>query len=233
MLSGVVQLVGGVMALIFGAGTHFDICSTTGVPTSMVWFWREKKMKEKGYVLWMKMQEKGRVLEQRVYYSTTILELFRHYASFFNEFITGYILAEFARKTAWFSPKDCKRKGIFVKKNCKRKGMVSDTVFAHPCTKIRQLCPPPRRLILGSDGCHFMLDWQFLWPPRCSVVFFGHFYIHLCYSPDMTNEFWEAWQRTLYSSWFQRWRKSEYLPTKQVILYTLKTTRNYLKIKKP
>ena len=48
--------------------------------------------------------------------------------------IKGYILAQFARKTAYFSPKNCKRKGVFYKKSfsasCKRKGKVSETALA-------------------------------------------------------------------------------------------------------
>ena len=62
-----------------GGATHY-ICSTAGVPTSMVWFWQ--KMPEKGYGFLDKMQEKGCVLGQRMNYSMTIPESFRRYAPF-------------------------------------------------------------------------------------------------------------------------------------------------------
>ncbi len=61
---------------------------------------------------------KGCVFEQKVYYSMTILENFRRYAPFLSDFVHKmvHMLAEFAKKTAYFSPKNCNRKDVFSQK---------------------------------------------------------------------------------------------------------------------
>ena len=54
-----------------------------------------------------------------------------------------YILAKFARKTDVFHQKIAREWVSFFQKKCKRKGTVSETVLAHPHTKIRQVPPGP------------------------------------------------------------------------------------------
>ncbi len=102
-----------------------------------------QKRNRKGMFFSSKCNRKGVFLSRKCITRRQFSKIFgaaRHFSVIFS--IKGYILAEFARKTAYFSPKKCNRKGVFFK------NFATERVwFRRPRwhTRVQKLgkCPPP------------------------------------------------------------------------------------------
>ncbi len=85
------------------------------------------------------------------------LDNFRHYAPFFRNFVHKRVhFGKTCKKNSMFFTEKLHEEGcpFFFQKNCKRKGTVSETVLAHPHTKIKQV-PPPGIYVTGTQHSYY------------------------------------------------------------------------------